>query len=197
VNQENQELFALGLAPEQNIIKTINDLRAEAFGLSGTPEALSLPAAIFLGFFKRSETAPLIPKKNAFVSECASLFETLPERLSFSRFETDERHAFLVAEPQIPGQSFQTAKMLAESWGLCRTTDIDYPKQCPSGFFIGETVTPQSFNAFSFCHFSIVLYRIESCTDVGCSGLYWTELAKAPRKRKQENKQRVSSEHRR
>jgi len=182
VYQEKKDLFVLGFVPEKNITKIIYDMRTEAFRLGDTPDVLGLPAACVLGFFANKGGDLKLPKRQALVSQCATLFDAIPEKLSFARLETRAGCQFLVPEPKIPNKAFEVAETLAESWGLGRVSSLDYPSAWLGGFFVGKAVTPMVPMAFSFYHFAIVLYEIETCQDSATVSIHWTECARAPRK---------------
>jgi len=182
VYQEKNDLFVLGVVPEKNIAKIVYDMRTEAFRLGDTPDLLGIPAAGVLGFFENKGGAPEVPKRQAFVSQCATLFDAIPEKLSFARLETRAGYQLLVPDPQIPDKAFEVAETLAESWGLSRVSSLDYPRTWLGGFFVGKAVTPTVPMAFSFYHFAIVLYKIETRRDSATVSIHWTECARAPRK---------------
>ncbi|HOV94787.1 MAG TPA: hypothetical protein PLT87_07900 [Spirochaetales bacterium] len=182
VYEEKKDLFVLGFVPEKNITKIVYDMRTEAFGLGDTPDLLGMPAAVLLGFFENKEGDFKVPKRQAFVSQCATLFDAIPEKLLFARLEARAGYQLLVPEPQISDRAFEVAKILAESWGLSRVSSLDYPSAWLGGFFVGKAVTPTVPMAFSFYHFAIVLYEIETRQDSAAVSIHWTECARAPRK---------------
>ncbi|MCE5255911.1 MAG: hypothetical protein LLF89_03600 [Spirochaetaceae bacterium] len=186
MNQENKKLFAISLVPEGNILRMVYEARSTAFSRSKDFRFAGLPAAIYLGFFQSSGDSPSgMPLRNRIRSSLSGqaerLFSLFPPLLSFSRFELIRNSCYLVPDPAIPPQAALCAGEMAAEWGLCRSPNMDYPDF--RGFFISRDVTPESFSAFSFYHFAIVVYSLETAGS-DMSSVHWQAIAKVARKKK-------------
>jgi len=190
VNQENQKLFAISLVPEGNIRRIVDDARTAAFRQGGSTEFIGLPAAVYLGFFKNPHACPAgappgtpVPSqiRESLAAQSESFFSLFPLRLLFSRIELVGNSRYIMPDPAIPPEAYALADRLADGWGLCRAADMDYPDS--GGFFVSRDVTPESFGAFSFYHFAMVVYRLET-EGASFSAVRWQAVAKVARKKK-------------
>lgn len=190
MNQENQKIFAISLVPEGNIRRIVDDARTEAFRRGGSTGLIGLPAAVYLGFFKNPHAYPSgepagAPSpshmRESLVAQSEHFFSIFPPKLWFPHIEQAEDGWYIMPDPAIPPEAYAIAERLAEGWGLCRATDMDYPDS--GGFFVSRDVTPESFGAFSFYHFAIVVYRLES-EGTSFDAVHWQAVAKVARKKK-------------
>lgn len=198
------QLFSIALVPEGNIVAQARTVRRAAFGAGDRPDASALPEGIYLGFYEpanlgaaanprvaaNSGAAAEVAATSATIAACEkalirsfrrnarSLFEGLPEKLSFSACARAGGRWYLKPEPALPPALAAAADALAREAGFIRSKNE--PLSPLAGFFAANDVTPPAFGAFSFRHLDAVLYRMEFA-DAKFDALWWRCLERAPR----------------
>jgi hypothetical protein len=170
--------FAIALVPGGNILAQVSALKNKSPAILGPSEGLALPEGIYIGFFDAGAPASRKELLRRFKNEAQVLFSGLPERLRFGLIRNVGKSSYLVPLEGLPGGPAKNAMLLGAQAGLKEYAD---PPICPGiGFFMGNYVTPEPVEAFSFSNLQVLLLEVDS-PSVSWDCAAWKLLHRAAR----------------
>jgi len=174
-------IFAMALVPGGNILVHISAAKRAVPDFFSHLEGQALPEGIYLGFFSSHRRSGGDALRKVFRSRAQELFKDIPPRLQFGKIRQVRTSFFLVPSVgDLPLSPLEAALRMATETGLDVMAN---PPFLPGlGFFMGNNVTPERIDAFSFSYMDAVLMEIRS-RDPSWASASWAVTARQGRRK--------------
>ena len=175
------QFYAIALVPGGNILGQLSVIKSRARAIAGSPDGLALPEGMYIGFFEVPAPGSKKELVRLFKTEAQGLFAGLPLSLRFGTAQYIGESAYLAPLEKFPRDPVQNALQFAGKAGLKKLENT--PIQLGIGFFMGNHVTLDPVDAFSFSNMQALLLEIHS-PSLTWDSAAWRLLCKQARKRR-------------
>lgn len=184
-------IFGLAVIPHGNVLKLVARLRQEAFRAGDSCRDFGLPEALWTGFalapvagaaeslLGRDEKARLLADRLR--PWAARICKGLPQDLRFDALASADGRLYCAPSEPLPASLCAITKdFFMESGFIILDSKSASLPEPGLGFHVGNAVTIDAAQAFSFRQFFLALYRFDSgSARHDCSA--WEVLARVPR----------------
>ena len=174
------QFCAIALVPGGNILGQLSAVKSRVGAILGPPRGLALPEGIYIGFFEAPKPGFKKEFVRLFKTEAQGLFSGLPMSLRFGTARYLGEGAYLAPLEELPRAPVHNAAQLARQAGLKELENP--PIRTGIGFFMGNDVTLDPVDAFSFSNMQALLLEIHSPSPRWGSAA-WRVLCKQARRR--------------